>query len=191
MRILARQRHERTLGRRFRGFGRFAGQDVDRLFAHHDLPAAGREDRQQADRLADAAHLVPGNPNAVGGAQLGGREVLGELLRRKNELAAGRLGWLAILRIIVAIDDQLALDGHGLVLRVVEVQPPAESASWPLARLGVHGLGPDGDHPHRKFVLALLDFLILAGDRQLVRDRAQPGEFHALAAGEERECQRG
>ncbi len=120
-----------------------------------------------------------------------GRVVLGELLRSKNELAAGSLGRPAVLRIIVGIDDQLPLDGHRLVLDVVEVQPAAETARRLLSRLRVHRLGPDRDQSRRSLVLALLDSLILAGDRQLVRHLAQAGGFHALAAGQERKHQRG
>lgn len=120
-----------------------------------------------------------------------GRIVLGELLGRKGELAAGGLGKAPVLRVIVGVDNQLAFDRHRLVLRVVEIDPSAKAACRRLAGLRVHRIRPNRDQPRRGLVLRLLDFLVLAGPCQLVRHFFQAAEIHALAAGDESKCQHG
>jgi hypothetical protein len=117
--------------------------------------------------------------------------VLGELLRREGELAAGSIGWTAVLRIVVGVHDQLAFDGHRLVLGVVEVQPATEASGRRLARLTVHGIGPDCDQPRGSLKLATFDLVFLAGDGQLVRHVLQATKIRGLTAGQQSQRQRG
>ena len=137
------------------------GQQVSRRLADHELSARGCEDRHQAYIHLRAAHLVPRQPDAVAGPQLGLAEVAGELLRRERILPVGCLAIRADFAVVVAIHDELPFDRHGLIAGVVKVNPPAETSRGLLARRIEQGRRPDHRHPHRTGVVAL-DHLRLA-----------------------------
>jgi len=149
------------------------------------MAAGRREHGQQGDRLADAAHLVPRNPNAVRSAEFGRRIMRSELFRGEAEPTAGRLGRRAVRRLVVSIHDQLAFDGNRLFLGVIEVQAAAEPPRRHLARLVVHGVRPDRDQPHRSLELTILQLLVAARQGQLVGHRRHAAKFQGLTAGQQ------
>lgn len=128
------RRHRKVLKPRGRILRLRPGQQVPRRLADDELAAGGREDWHQADVHLRSAHLVPRQPDAVARAQLGLAEVAGELLGREGVFAVRRFAIGADLAVIVAVHDQLPLDGHCLVAGIVEVDPPAEAAGWLLSR---------------------------------------------------------
>ena len=189
--FIRRQRREIAAPFGYRVLRRFARQHVDGLFAHHDVTGGRREHGQQRDRLADAAQRVPRNPNTVRRAQLGGGEALAELFRRKTETAAGCFGWRAVRQFLVGVHDQLAFDGDGLLLGVVEIQAAAETACRRLSGLAVHRIGPNRDQPHRDFESSVFPLVAAARQGQGVGHLGQAAELHGLTAGERDQCQRG
>ncbi len=132
-----------------RRVGLVAGKHVQRLLAHDDLSRTGGKHGHQADRFLVAADGVPGNPDAVRGPQLRLAEMVAELFGRKAVLARGRLGGLPFVGIVIGVDHQLALDRHGFVVAVVEVEAAAEAACRRPAGLGDDVGRPDGGQPHR------------------------------------------
>lgn len=128
---------------------RRAGEQITRLLAHHHLAAKRCEHRKQADLELWPADRIPGNPNAVGSAQLAGAEVFAELFGGEDELPVGYPGVLFRRGIVIAVDDKLPLDGNRLVLLVIEEQSAAESTLRGHAGRVVHRRGPEGDHADR------------------------------------------
>jgi hypothetical protein len=101
-------------------------------------------------------HLVEGQPEIVGVAQLALAVVLGQLLGREDELPIGvildRIGFG-----IEGVHDQAALDLDGLpILLVVEQDPAAEAPHAGQSGLVEHGVGPEVGDPvgSRRFLLA-------------------------------------
>ena len=130
-------------------------QQISRLLPNDQLPAGRGEHRHQADLGLLAAHLVPGHPHAVARAQFRRAVMLRELLGREGVFAVGRLAVAAVLAVIIGIHDELPLDRHGIVLRVIEVQPAAEPAGRRLARRIQHCRRPDHRQPRRPRELTL------------------------------------
>lgn len=99
----------------------------------------------QADPPRPAAHLVPGQPDAVGRSERRLALVLGQIFRRKDEFLF-RLRMLRIgLVVIEGVHDQVAVDEHRPVLVLAEEQKAAaEAAGRGMARLVQRGVGPDG-----------------------------------------------
>jgi hypothetical protein len=72
--------------------------------------------------------------------------VLAELLGRECEALVRDLAGSLLVRVVKGVHDQLAVNRNGFLFGVVEVDSPAKTARRNLARLGVHGGGPDHDH---------------------------------------------
>lgn len=125
--------------------GRRPGEQVAGLFAHHDLTAGRREDRQQTDFELRSANRIPRNPDAVRSAEFGGTEMFAELLAGEHKLAVRLSAVLFGRRVVVAVHDQLSLDGNGLVLLIIKIEPAAEAAGRGFARCVVHGRRPERD----------------------------------------------
>lgn len=111
-----------------------------------------------------AARGIPRNPDAIRCAQVALAVVLGELLFGKGVTLVGRAALdIAVERlgVVVSVDHQLPFDRDRLALVVVEVEAAAEATRGLIARRVIDRVGPDGDHPHRRVVLALFGLLFL------------------------------
>lgn len=123
-------------------------QELRRNVRCDDLARSRSKPRDQTQLARRPAHLVPGNPNAVGVSQGRLAVVLGELLRAEDIFAVGRLGRLAFQGVVVYIDGQFAVDLQRLVTHLtVEHHAAAESADTWHADLVEDRVGPDDGHP--------------------------------------------
>jgi hypothetical protein len=149
------------------GLGRFRPrQHVSRLLPGQHAATGIAEYRQHRNIGLGTSYRIPGNPNAVGGANLGGAEMLFELLGREGEAFVRDLAGSLFVRVIESIHDQLSIDRDGFFFGVVEVDSPAKAARRCLARLRVHRWGPDHHHLHR-----------LLEDRLFILVVSHPGKF--------------
>jgi hypothetical protein len=137
-------RELRPLSSWLRLVGLPAGKQVHGLLPHYDVAAGRREDGLQTDTGSFATDAVPGYPNAVGRSQVGFTIVLRELSGRKRVLAVGSLPEFILIRVVIGVDDQLPFHGYGLVLLVIEIQPPAETSHRSVAGHCEHIRRPDG-----------------------------------------------
>lgn len=133
------------------GLWRTTRQHVSRRFRDDGGLLRAVEARNQADLLLHAADFVPGQPQAVGGAQAPFAVVFLQLLGRKHVLAH-RHHVLVFLRPI-----EIRVDRHGAVhhdrlvaFRFVEHHAAREAARRTAPRRVEHGVGPHGDHPGRR-----------------------------------------
>ena len=157
------RRERKVLHLRRGGRSRGAGERVSRGLTDHDRAAGGREDRHEAEFQLGLAGFIPRNPDAVGIAQLGGLEMLRELVGCEDEFAVGRLAIAAELGVIVGIDDELPRDRHRLVRAAVEIDSSAKAACGRLADLIEEGGAPNDRHLDRRFVPNLLWFRLRPG----------------------------
>jgi len=172
--VTLRGAHGRCIGLRPR-------QQVLRRLAHDGLAVGPYEDWQQADLFLGSTHLVPRQPDAVGGAEIIVAHVSGQLVRPKDILAIGRrLVQLAAAQLVVieCIHDQLALGLNRPMPLVVKDHPPAETPRRRLPGPIEHGVGPHGDHLVGLGQLARIAFSGRPRNRLL--------EVKGLAAGEGR-----
>ena len=144
---ISRERRKRAIGyvglvRRCGG----AGKKVARGLPHDKRTAGGVEDGNEAELGLGSADGVPGNPDAVGSAKLGGRVMLGELLGREGEFSIGDFAVELRLVVVIGINDELPFDRDRLILGVVEVNTTAEAAGRHLAGLVEDGGAPQDGH---------------------------------------------
>jgi hypothetical protein len=140
---------------------RRSGQQIPRRLSDHKLAARRGEDRHQADLDLLAADFIPWDPDAIARPQVRGAIVRGEVLGREGILAIRRLVFGALLRVVVAVHDELPLDRHRPVLTVIEINPAAETAGRLLARRVQHRRRPHHRHPRRPRILAFGDLRLL------------------------------
>jgi hypothetical protein len=117
-----------------------------RTFPDQDIPGEWFEERHQADFTLFAANGVPGEPNAIGRPQLGWAEVPGQFVGGEHKLPVRLVPAPLGGRVVEGVDDQFALNGHRLVLLVIEVDPAAEPAGGGLSRLVTDRVRPDHRH---------------------------------------------
>ena len=99
--------------------------------------------------------VVPGDPHTVGGAELAVGEERIELLGTEADLDVSATFRTVHVRIIVGVDDQLALHGNCLVLVVVEKDPSTKATGSRGAGRGEDVRGPNRRHSNRFAVLFL------------------------------------
>jgi len=145
----------------------FARQHVQGLLPHDHMAGRSREDGHQADCFLVAARFIPGDPDAIRRAEARLAEVGSELFGGKGVLPRGNLGGLRLVRVVVGVDDQLPLDRHGLVHRVVKVKATAEAANRLAVGLEDHVRRPDSRQSSRRRKLAFGDLGRLRRPRQL------------------------
>ncbi|HZL88971.1 MAG TPA: hypothetical protein VFB96_11400 [Pirellulaceae bacterium] len=92
--------------------------------------------------------------------------MLFELLGREREAFIRDLADSPFVCVIEGIHNQLSIDRDGFLFGVVEIDSPAKTARGRLARLVVHGGGPDYHHFHR-----------LLEDRLFILVVSHPGKF--------------
>ena len=105
--------------------------------------------------------------------------MLRELFRRESELLVGNPAIDMRIVVVVGIDDKLTLDGHRIVLGIIEINSPTKAARGLLTSLIQHGRRPHDRHARRYRELALLDARRIPPAEKVGR----PGGFHGLAAG--------
>lgn len=164
---------------------RLAYQHVQGLLAHHGRPVFAGELGDQGDVLLIAAHRVPGEPNAVGRAQLARRVQLGQLLSRERELSVRcRTGVLLLIGVVIAVDHQTAADWDRVAIQIVEVDPAAESPRGFLARFRVDRTGPDRRHLGGPPFAGGSGSLVLTDPRNLLGQFANGRQIQGLASRE-------
>jgi hypothetical protein len=132
------------------GGSRDARQQVLGLLADDHLAAGRQEPDDQANLPGRAAHLVPGDPDAVGMTDVRLAVVLGELFLGEDVLPVGLDVVGGPARLIKRVNCQDAIDLDRYVAhRVIEHQTPAEAPRWGPARLAQDGIGPYGNDPGR------------------------------------------
>jgi len=125
--------------------------------AAEHLARLALEAGDQADLSLRAAHLVPGQPNAVGVAQLRLAVVTRPLLGWEDELLLGERPGGIVHRGVEGVDRQRAVHPDRLLVFVaVKHDPPAVAADARLARLAQHRVGPHVAHPRGDLGLRVL-----------------------------------
>ncbi len=111
-------------------------------------PQLGLEANDQTDLFSKAAHIVPGNEEAVGVSSLGLAVVGVQLVGAKVVFSRGaRVGWLPSL-FVEGVDDHIAFDlDRGFHFGVVEHDASAEATGGLLALGVADRVDPDGNDP--------------------------------------------
>jgi len=134
-----------------------SGQELLDLFADHGPAFERLEANDQADFSRLAADRIPGNPDAVGMAQLRLAVVLGELVGGEDVFAVGLGVGLGPVLFVEGVYRQRAGDlDRFFLVGFVEHQPGAETARRKLPRRGKHRVAPDRDDAHRTSEFARL-----------------------------------
>jgi hypothetical protein len=153
-------RVDRLLNSRF-CLGRFRSrQQIARLLAAKHAAAGPCENGQERNVRLGSPHSIPRNPDAIRGAELRGAEVLFELLGGEREALIRDLAGRLFVRVVKGVHDQLSVNRDGFLFGVVEIDSSAKSARRHLARLRVHGGGPDNYHLRRLLEDGLLLLVI-------------------------------
>lgn len=143
-----------------------AGQHVQCLLSHDDMPGRRGEDRHQADGPFVPARFVPGEPDAVRGAESRLAEMGGELFGGKRVLACRNLGRLRFIGIVVGVDDQLTFDRNGFVGRIIEKEAAAKASCRLAVGMGHDVRRPDGGHPRGRLKFAFNKFRFFGSPRE-------------------------
>ncbi len=128
--------------------GRTSRQDVRGRFGHDLAPGLRLEPGNKSQFLLYAAHIVDGEPEAVGVAEFRLAVVLFERFRREDELMDGFGPQGVFAAIVEQVDRERSFDlDRRLAFAVVEHEAAAEPALGGLPRLVKDVVGPDVDDP--------------------------------------------
>ena len=112
------------------------------MIAHEQLPFRRLEDGNDADRLLFPTDSVPGDPDAVGGAEIRDTVALGKLFWCENKFP---LRLVSLAFVIECVDYQFALGWNSLMSLIVEVDTSAETSCRLIVCAINDHFAPNGD----------------------------------------------